>query len=202
MVMAGDLEIDPRKLIGPEVRFWRNQRGLTGAKLAKLAGLSPGMLTRIEQGKTAPSIQTLLSIATALSIPVSMFFHRMEKSRYVSYVPSTDRLKVDPQGMRVPGHIVEMLGHNVGHSLGIEPFHVTYETGSEPYSTFQEQGYKLVYILSGEVHYRHGPNQFPLKPGDTLLFDAMSPHGPAELIDPPVKLLVVNFYSRFDPEVR
>ncbi|MEM7547919.1 MAG: helix-turn-helix domain-containing protein [Pseudomonadota bacterium] len=39
---------DDNILIGTEVRFWRRERGMTGAKLAKGATITPGMLTKIE----------------------------------------------------------------------------------------------------------------------------------------------------------
>ena len=169
--------LDSKDLIGNEVRFWRNERGLTGARLAKLSGVSPGMLTKIEQGRVAPSIQTLIAVAGALDVPVSMFFHRIDKSRYVSFVPADKRMTVDRLGTRT-GHIYEMLGHNVGHSIAIEPFLVILDEDAEPYSMFQEEGYKFIHMMSGEVIYRHGDRLFPLKPGDSLIFDAMSPHGP------------------------
>lgn len=190
-----------KSLIGNEVRFWRKERGMTGAKLAKRSDITPGMLTKIEQGKVAPSIQTLLSISNALNVPISMFFHRIEKSRYVSFVPADKRMKVDKRGGRA-GHLYEMLGHNSGQSLAIEPFFVTYDEESEPFSTFQEEGYKFIYMISGHVIYRHGDRYFPLHAGDSLIFDAMAPHGPAELVKRPSTLLSVAVSSRYDPGMR
>ncbi len=190
-----------KDLMGQEVRFWRNQRNLTGAKLAKAAGVSAGMLTKIEKGYTSPSIQTLMSISEALNVPVSMFFYRLEKSRYVSFVPAGKGLSMDKRGGRA-GHNYEMLGHNVGHIIGIEPFMVTLDDDSQPYSTFQEEGFKFVFMMSGEMIYRHGERFFPLKAGDALTFDAMSPHGPKELLTRPVVFLSIAAYSRFDPSAR
>jgi len=37
------------------------------------------------------------------------------------------------------------------------------------------------YMLEGEVVYRHGSNLYPMKPGDSLFFDADAPHGPEQL---------------------
>ena len=194
-------EGDERSLIGNEVRSWRKERGLTGAELARKAEITAGMLTKIEQGKVSPSIQTLLSISNALNVPISMFFHRIEKSRYVSFVPADKRMKVDKRGTRA-GHLYEMLGHNTGQAIAIEPFFVTYDEEAEAYSTFQEEGYKFIYMISGNIVYRHGDRHFPLQPGDSLIFDAMAPHGPAELLELPSTLLSVAVSSRFDPGLR
>jgi DNA-binding XRE family transcriptional regulator/mannose-6-phosphate isomerase-like protein (cupin superfamily) len=184
-----------KALIGNEVRVWRKDRGLTGAKLAKLADITPGMLTKIELGKVAPSIQTLLSIAHALDVPISIFFRRVEKSRYVSFVPADKRMKVDKLGTRA-GHIYHMMGHNSGQAIAIEPYFVRYDEESEPYTTFQEEGFKYIYMMSGHIIYRHGERLFPLYPGDSLIFDAMAPHGPAELIEKPATLISVAVSSR------
>ena len=190
-----------REMIGQEVKFWRNEKNLTGAKLAKLAGMSAGMLTKVEKGDVSPSINTLVAIANALNVPISMFFYRLEKSRYVSYVPAGKGLAMDKRGSRA-GHTYEMLGHNVGHMIGIEPFIVKLDKKSKPYSMFQEEGFKFVYMMTGEIVYRHGDRLFPLKPGDALTFDAMAPHGPEELIKLPVTFLSIAAYSRFDPGMR
>ncbi|MEM8786858.1 MAG: XRE family transcriptional regulator [Pseudomonadota bacterium] len=197
----GNSQNDDRALIGNEVRFWRKERGLTGADLARRSQITPGMLTKIELGKVAPSIQTLLAISNALNVPISMFFHRIEKSRYVSFVPADKRMKVDKRGTRA-GHVYEMLGHNTGQSIAIEPFFVTYDNDAEPHWVFQEEGYKFIYMMSGHVIYRHGERHFPLHPGDTLIFDAMAPHGPAELVETPATLLSVAVSSRYDPGMR
>lgn len=193
--------VKSKELIGQEVRFWRNQRGITGAKLAKISGVSAGMLSKIESGDVAPSIQTLMAISDGLNVPVSMFFYRLEKSRFVSFVPAGKGLTMDKRGGRA-GHIYEMLGHSVGHLTGIEPFLVTLDDDSAPYSSFQEEGFKFVYVMSGEMIYRHGEQIFPLKAGDALTFDAMSPHGPEKLITRPVVFLSIATYARFDASSR
>jgi hypothetical protein len=45
-------------------------------------------------------------------------------------------------------------------------------------------------MLEGEVDYRHGDQVYPLKPGDSLFFDADAPHGPEVLVKLPARYLV------------
>ena len=55
-------EITERNLeaaIGREVRNFRRQQGMTVADLAAVTGLSIGMLSKIENGNTSPSLTTL-----------------------------------------------------------------------------------------------------------------------------------------------
>ena len=44
--------------IGREVRAFRRQQDITVADLAKTTGLSTGMLSKIENGHTSPSLTT------------------------------------------------------------------------------------------------------------------------------------------------
>lgn len=65
-------------VIGTHINEVRGQRGLTFDQLAKLSGVSKGMLVQIEQGKTNPSIGTLCKIANALGVAVSKFIETSE----------------------------------------------------------------------------------------------------------------------------
>ena len=56
--------------IGKQVRASRKRLNLTVAALAKQAQLSTGMLSKIENGQTSPSLATLTSLANALQVPV------------------------------------------------------------------------------------------------------------------------------------
>lgn len=55
------------RLIGKELRHLREQRGLTQARLAHLAGVLPGNLSRIENGAFDISSSMLLRLLSAMS---------------------------------------------------------------------------------------------------------------------------------------
>ena len=61
---------------------------------------------------------------------------------------------------------------------------------------FQHGGIETIYMLEGEVNYRHGDNIYDLKPGDTLFFDADAPHGPEELVLLPARYLSIISYPQ------
>ncbi|HEX9446710.1 MAG TPA: cupin domain-containing protein, partial [Dongiaceae bacterium] len=61
---------------------------------------------------------------------------------------------------------------------------------------FQHDGIEFIYMLEGEVGYRHGDKTYLLKPGDSLFFDADAPHGPEELRKLPAKYISVITYLR------
>ena len=51
-------------------------------------------------------------------------------------------------------------------------------------------------MLEGEVVYRHGNNLYPMKPGDSLFFDADAPHGPEVLTQLPMRYLSIICYPQ------
>ena len=57
-----------KELLGMRVREIRKQRQLSQEKLAERIGLDPKQISRIEGGKSAPSFETLESIARNLQV--------------------------------------------------------------------------------------------------------------------------------------
>ena len=60
--------------IGREISASRKQQNITVAELAAETNLSIGMLSKIENGNTSPSLSTLQTISNALSVPSTAFF--------------------------------------------------------------------------------------------------------------------------------
>ena len=183
--------------IGREVRSLRRQQGLTVAELARASGLSLGMLSKIENGATSPSLTTLQALGHALSTPVTAFFRSFEERREAHHVRAGDHVEIERRGTRA-GHQYHLLGHigSNGSGVVIEPYLITLTAESDRFPTFQHEGLELLYMLEGEVDYRHGDTIHPLKPGDSLLFDADARHGPEILVKLPARYLSVIAYPQ------
>ena len=160
------------------------------AMLADTAGLSQGMLSKIETGQTSPSLGTLASLAEALAVPLSSFFSAGERSRDVSFVPAGEGIHIDRRGTRA-GHLYQLLGHSVRGDVNVEPYLITLDEAAETYEEFNHDGMEYIHVLSGRIVYRHGDREFKLGPGDSLLFDARSPHGPSRLVKLPAVYLSI-----------
>ncbi len=60
-----------QKALGEAIRELRNKQGDSQAKLAKVAGITPNMLSLIERGEGNPSWATVEGIAKALGVSVA-----------------------------------------------------------------------------------------------------------------------------------
>ena len=183
--------------IGHEVRTYRKKLGLTVADLAAGTGMSVGMLSKIENGNISSSLSTLQSLSKALGVPLTAFFRGFEEPRSASFVKAGEGLNIERRGTRA-GHHYSLLGHIENNSSGVvvEPYLITLNTESDVFPTFQHDGMELIYMLEGEVVYRHGESLFGMKRGDSLLFDADAPHGPEVLVKLPARYLSIITYPQ------
>ncbi|TWI38303.1 helix-turn-helix domain-containing protein [Paracoccus sulfuroxidans] len=193
-------EINERILevaIGRQVRSFRQQRNMTVAELSQSTGLSIGMLSKIENGVTSPSLTTLQMLANAFSTPLTAFFRLYEERREVQHVRAGEHVEIERRGTRA-NHQYHLLGHIGANNSGVvvEPYLITLTGKSDVFPVFQHDGIELLYILEGEVLYRHGDNLFHLRPGDSLFFDADERHGPEELLKLPARYLSVISYQQ------
>jgi len=184
-----------QEAIGAQVRSLRKQQEMTVVELAGQAGVSAGMLSKIENGGIGPSLNTLQSLAAALNVPITAFFEKFEERRDVSYVPAGAGVTIERRGSKA-GHRYQLLGHSMGGELAVEPYLVTLSEGASAYSSFRHEGVEFIYLLEGRVGYRHGDRLFELGPGDALFFDAAAPHGPESLHELPLRLLSIIIYPR------
>jgi transcriptional regulator with XRE-family HTH domain len=183
--------------IGRAIRELRKQQNMTVADLSAATDLSIGMLSKIENGNTSPSLTTLQTIARALSVPITGFFHQFEQQREAVHTKEGEGAETERAGTRA-GHQYNLLGHLELNSSGVivEPYLITLTTESDTFDTFQHSGIETIYMLEGEVDYRHGKQIYSLKPGDTLHFDADAPHGPERLRALPARYLSVISYPQ------
>lgn len=183
--------------IGLQVRALRKQKRMTVADLAGRTGLSPGMLSKIENGAISPSLTSLQSLSNALSVPLTAFFKRFEERREVVHVKAGDALEIERAGTRA-GHQYNLLGHLGANSSGVtvEPYLIVLTAESDTFPAFQHEGLELIYMLEGEIDYVHGDQSFNLQPGDSLFFDADAPHGPHRLVKLPARYLSVIAYRQ------
>ncbi len=182
--------------IGREIRAFRKKMDLTIAELAKLADLSAGMLSKIENGNASPSLGTLQALSRALNIPFTAFFRKYEEDRDASFVRAGQGLVIERRGTRA-GHEYRLLGHSVGKSISVEPYLITLTEESEVFPLFQHPGTEFIYMLEGEMLYTHGDKSYRLSPGDSLFFDADAPHGPEDLFSLPIRFLSIIVSPRF-----
>jgi len=182
--------------IGRQVNAYRKKLGLTIAELAEAAEISLGMMSKIENGMTSPSLTTLQQLSNALGTPISDFFSRFEQDHEAVYVAAGEGIEIERRGSRA-GHQYQLLGHSnrIGNNVMVEPYLITLNEQTDLFPDFQHTGVEFLYMIEGEMTYHHDGKDYILKSGDSLFFDAEGTHGPKELIKLPIKFLSTISYA-------
>ncbi len=163
--------------LGCKIREIRKARKLTLQELAVRTGLTAGLLSKIENFRTVPSLPVLLDIAQALKVDLSKLFDgiSMEKKRNWVLVHRSDYQPVE----REPKHGLQyqMALEMPIKAVNMQLMLVT-EGKNEKYHPVTTEADQLLCIISGSFRFRVGDDCIDLQPGDILFFDGTIPHGP------------------------
>ena len=181
--------------IGRQVRTQRQRLGLSAAALSASAGISAGMLSKIESGRVSASLTSLKAIALALNTSLPALFAATDERSDCAFVRAGEGVAIRRRGTKA-GHEYRLLGHQIAGSITVEPYLITLDADAQPYTGFQHAGVELIHMLAGQVTYRHADRSYPLRQGDTLFFDATAIHGPETLEALPATYLSVIIYPR------
>ena len=187
------LEKAVERVLATQLRELRTRRGWSLAKLADETQMSKGMLSKIENGQTTPSLSTLVRLANALDAPLTAFFRGLDEETDVLLVKAGRGLELSPRSEA--GHLYQLLGATRGPHHIMEPMLVTLLERTEVFPLYQHAGTEFLFMISGEMQYGVGGSTYLLEPGDALQFDGEAPHGPRTLITMPVQFLSVKAYG-------
>lgn len=184
---------DLEAAIARQVRTRRRAAGLSIVELADKCGISKAMLSKIENANTSCSLSTLARLAGGLDIPVTALFRGADSGHDAVYTENGKGSEIVGRGTRI-GHHYELLGALRGSHKRLEPVLVTLTEISEIFPQFQHPGTEVLYMLEGVMVYGHGDAEYTLRPGDSLLLDGETMHGPHQLVRLPIRFLAITAY--------
>jgi DNA-binding XRE family transcriptional regulator len=182
------------QVIANHVRSRRLEIGLTVGQLAERTGISKGMLSKIENAQTSPSLSTLERLSMALDMPVTSLFRGLAEERDAVFVKAGTGPEIVRKGTRA-GHTYQLLGTLRGPYKRVEPLLVSLVESTEVFPLFQHAGVEMLYLLEGVMEYSYGREHYRMEKGDTLQFEGDIPHGPTKLIKLPIQFLSITIYS-------
>jgi transcriptional regulator with XRE-family HTH domain len=181
-------------VIANHVRRRRREIGLNVGQLAERSGISKGMLSKIENAQTSPSLSTLERLAAALDMPVTSLFRGLAEERDAVFVKAGSGPEIVRQGTRA-GHRYQLLGSLRGPRKRVEPLLVSLTEPTEVFPLFQHPGIEILYMLEGIMEYSYGRQHYLMEPGDTMQFEGDIPHGPTGLAALPIRFLSVTVFG-------
>ena len=179
------------KRIGERIRRLRLKRSMGLVELGRHTGLSASFLSQLETGRVVPTLRNLARIAIAFGRDLSYFFEP-EPHPLFRIHRRGERVRMPQSGVDDPTYYFESLAYMVPDRQ-LDPYFAEFvpmKKGTEV-RPHVHPGYEFLYLLQGDLEIRHGEHPHSLEAGDSVYFDAATPHayrcaGPA----PAVALIV------------
>lgn len=182
-------------VIGQRIREIRKKNNLTINELGARASVSNGLISRIENGRTIPSLPVLLEIIQSLEVDASYFFEAVEKKSNSKYIVVTKKnLQPLEKETEAKGFKYLYIFSKSIHSLGFEAVLLTVEPKSEREKVVTD-AWEFKYILKGKITYLIDNETVNLEEGDSIYFNGKFPHVPVNKSDNECIMLVMYFYN-------
>ena len=185
--------------VGLRLRQTRQGRGMTLDELASRCGLSKGLLSKIENFRSVPSLPVLATICEHLNVDMGQIVEGIGQSQPTPYllVKKTDRQTIERED--AIGFNYEMLTGQTVNDLVFESFVLTIAPGAHRKRVTTE-GLQWIMILDGRIDFELGQEHIAMEQGDVLQFDGRIPHVPLNVTEQPACLLalyLINNQSGF-----
>lgn len=174
--------------IGELIRLKRLEQNMTVRQLAEKTELAIGSISQIENGKVAPNVNSLKSIAKALKTSVTFFLRDDDES--VSLVRKKDR-QILIRNKSTHSNVIEEFT-TIGRNCQMNPGIVITQPGDDSGDAVHHIGEEFVLVLKGSIHFvLEGIGTYDLEEGDTLYYLATSPHRWENRGNTPCEFLIV-----------
>ena len=175
------------RALGSEIRALRRGLGLSTVALARRCDVSPSLISQVERGLTAPSLEVLWAIARALAVPIGTFFQADANTESTlaattdgRAAPAAKSVDVVRAGERkrlglTPSLTYQLLSPDLQHR--IELVWVEFGPGEEgPLEPFTHAGEEQMVVIQGEMQMWIDSQTWELAAGDAITFDSSVPH--------------------------
>ncbi|MER6142021.1 XRE family transcriptional regulator [Streptomyces sparsogenes] len=155
------------------VRLLRKERLMTLEALAERSGVTKSYLSKVERGRSVPSIAVCASLAKALGVPLDHLFADAEELVDVTVTRAGEReaLTADDE----PGTRYEGIALNAG-TKSMAPF-MLYPPHDADHVPFRDHpGEEFLFVHEGEAELILPSRTITLSSGDSAYFKASTPH--------------------------
>ena len=186
------------RVVGGRVRELRQSLNMTMSAFAAAAGISLGMLSKIEHGQSAPSLSTLVRLAGAAAVPLTALFRGLDEEHDLVIVRAGEGHEIHHEGGG-PGRLYQDLGTLRGPNRVIEPMITTITEPGGMFPLYQHPGVEFIHMLEGSIDYGYGNQTYRLEAGDTMQIHGEVAHGPVRLVGLPIRFISIKVYPTTEP---
>ena len=188
---TAESEYDLPLILGSNLRRLRTRQGHSLERLAKLSGVSRAMLSQIETGKSAPTINLLWKISTALGVPFATLLDSQKIHGTVVLRRGDAKILASRDGKFTSRALFPFDGERKVefYELRLAPRHIEH---AEAHAAGTMEN---LVVARGKVEIR-ADREAPsiLAEGDAIVFEADVPHSYRNLTDEEAIVYLVMTY--------
>ena len=178
--------------IGQKIRAIRRKKNLTIKQLAERTKVTKGLLSKIENSRTIPSLPVFVHILQSLDISLKDFFEDMAMDNEQNYllVRKNEYKAAGKDGKSRLNY--RQIVEKIIPASKIEIFLLTIKPGSDGNPRVTD-GFKFKHLISGACEFHFKNEIVTMGEGDSIYFNASIPHVPANKTDKDALILAINF---------
>ena len=163
--------------LGRKLRQLRLRKKISLVDLGKHTGLSPSLLSQLENGKMVPTLPTLTRIAMVFDVGLDHFFGDKQRQKQFSIVRSNERMRFPERAdVPVPAYFFECLAFSAqGKSMQAYLAEFPNVTGPSVSEHFHA-GSEFLFMLEGSLTIQFQGEAHQLNAGDSVYMDSSQPH--------------------------
>ena len=176
--------------LGLTIRKLRKAQNRTLTTLSEMTDLTAGLLSRIENFRTIPSLPVLLKIAKALKVSPADLLFGIGDSAMPAWllIRKNERMMIERENNK-GFHYEELLDRDIS-SNNLQVMVLTIDSGAVR-EKVKTDGDQFIYILKGNITYFLEDEKIDLSEGDALFFSGNLAHVPENHSNETAVLLAV-----------
>lgn len=159
--------------LGSQLKRIRKDKDLSLKQVAEMSDVSIGLISKIENFRTTPSLPVLLKIMQSLQINISdlnLTSHTSEKYILIRNGKGEVEEREDSQGLEYTFLFTKSITDSTLRTYIVK---VNKDVHREPIAT---DAHEFIYVIEGKLDYIINDELIKLKQGDVLFFDGSAPH--------------------------
>jgi transcriptional regulator with XRE-family HTH domain len=162
--------------IGRKLRQLRMRKKIALVELGRHTGLSPSMLSQLENGRLTPTLPTLARIAMVFDVGMEHFFGSKRGAKLFSIVREKERMRFpDRPDAPEPSFYFECLMFAT-EGKGMQAYLADFPYRKHGAQEHIHEGAEFLFVMEGALEIRFQGEDHLLKQGDSLHLDSSEPH--------------------------
>ncbi|MBC6002912.1 helix-turn-helix domain-containing protein [Paeniclostridium sp. NSJ-45] len=176
--------------VGQKISHIRKEKNLSIRDLAKLADVTPSLLSQLERGLSNPSLNTIKAISKALDVPLFTFFIDEVDNKDLIVRKDNRKKVIFPKNNDI---VFEILSPESANSVEFAIVNLV-KNSTISNELMSHKSIELAYVLEGKIKIYIEKDEFILEVGDSVTIPPGTNHRWENPFNKPAKIIfTINF---------